>query len=45
MAWSARIAQGVAEDEVFEMDEFAVDPEGCTGVGEILSLKEAGADG
>ena len=33
------------EDEVFEMDEFAVDPQGSTGVSEMLAFKEARADG
>lgn len=32
------------EDEVFEVDELAVDPEGGAGVGEILAFKEASAD-
>jgi hypothetical protein len=40
----AGIAKGVVEDEVFEMDKFAVDPEGRTGVGEVLAFEEAGAD-
>ena len=38
------IAGGVVEDEVFEMDEFAVDPEGCAGVGEILAFDPSRAD-
>jgi len=41
----ANIAVGVVQDEVFEMDELAVDPEGGAGVGEILPLNKAGADG
>jgi len=41
----AGIAKGVVEDEVFEMDEFAVDPQRGTGIGEILPLEKAGADG
>nr|CAD6628651.1 hypothetical protein RFYW14_04007 [Pseudorhizobium flavum] len=33
------------EDEVFEVDEFAVDPEGGAGVGEVLAFEEAGTHG
>jgi len=40
----AGIAKGVVEDEVFEVDELAIDPEGCAGIGEVLALEEAGAD-
>ncbi len=40
----ADIAGGVVEDEVFEMDEFAVDPQRRAGVGEILAFDPAGAD-
>ena len=32
------------EDEIFEMDEFAVDPQRCAGVGEILPFEETGTD-
>ncbi len=45
MGGGAGIAKRVVEDEVFEMDEFAVDPQRGTGVGKILPLDEAGADG
>lgn len=44
MGRGAGIAKGVMEDEFVEMDEFAVDPEGGAGVGEILAFEEAGAD-
>jgi hypothetical protein len=44
MGRGADIPRGVVEDEVFEMDELAVDPQGGTGVGEILPLEKAGAD-
>ncbi len=40
----ADVAGGGVEDEVFEMDEFAVDPEGGTGVSKILPFGQAGAD-
>jgi hypothetical protein len=36
--------RGVVEDEVFEMHQFAVDPQRGAGVGEILALDPAGAD-
>ena len=39
------IPQPVVEDEVFEMDEFAIDPQRGAGVGKILALEKAGADG
>jgi hypothetical protein len=45
VGWGAGIAKGVVEDEVFEMDEFAVDPQRGTGVGKVLPFEEAGADG
>jgi len=38
------IAQGVVKDEVFEMHQFAVDPEGGTRVCEIVPFEEAGAN-
>lgn len=44
MSGGAGIAQGIVEDEVFKVDEFAVDPERGAGIGEILPLEEAGAD-
>jgi len=37
----ADIARGVVEDEVFEMHEFAIDPQRGTGVGEILAFNPA----
>lgn len=40
----ADIFRGVVEDEVFEMYEFAVAPEGCACVGEILPSEEARSD-
>jgi len=40
----ADVAGGVVEDKVFEMDQFAVDPEGSAGVGELRAFEEAGAD-
>jgi hypothetical protein len=44
MGGGADIAGGVVEDEVFEMDKFAVDPQRGAGIGEVLALAEAGAD-
>ncbi len=41
VGWGAGIAKGVVKDEVFEMDELAVDPEGGAGVAEILPIEEA----
>ena len=32
------------QDEVFEMDELALDPQRGAGIGEILAFEEAGAD-
>ncbi len=45
-SWVGRadIAGGVVEDEVFEMDEFAVDPQRGAGIGELGAFEEAGAD-
>lgn len=40
----ADIMGGVVNEEVVEMDEFAVDPERCAGIGKILPFEEAGAD-
>jgi len=40
----ADIASGVMENEVFEMDEFAVDPEGRTGISEVGALNPALTD-
>ena len=40
----ANIAGGVVEDEVFQVNEFAVDPERCTGIGELGALEEALTD-
>ncbi|MBX5213952.1 hypothetical protein HJB90_08830 [Rhizobium sp. NLR10a] len=40
----ADIFCGVVENEIFEMDEFAVDPEGGTGVGKVLALDPALTD-
>lgn len=45
MGGRAGIAKGVVEDEVLKVDEFAVDPQGSTGIGEILPFEKAGADG
>ncbi|MNY72303.1 hypothetical protein D3C86_2108240 [compost metagenome] len=33
------------EDEVFDMDEFAVNPQRGTGLGKILAFEEGDADG
>lgn len=40
----ANISDIVVEDEVFEVDEFAVDPEGRTGIGEVGALNPALTD-
>jgi hypothetical protein len=40
----ANILRGVVEDEIFEMDEFAVDPEGRAGIGEVGALDPPLAD-
>ncbi|MDR6192840.1 hypothetical protein QE372_005174 [Agrobacterium pusense] len=45
MGGGAGIAKSVVEDEVLKVDKFAVDPEGCTGVGEILALEKTGTEG
>jgi len=41
---SADVAETVVEDEVFEVDEFAVDPQGGAGVGEVLPFEDARTD-
>jgi len=35
---------GIVQDEIFEMDELAVDPEGSAGIGEMASFEETAAD-
>jgi len=37
----ANISDIVVKDEVFEVDEFAVDPEGRAGIGEVGALNPA----
>lgn len=44
MGRGANIFCGVMEDEVLEMDELAVDPEGSAGVGKMHPLDKAFAD-
>jgi hypothetical protein len=44
MRGCADIAGGVMEDEVFKMNQFAIDPQRGATVGEILTLEEAHAD-
>lgn len=41
----ANVAKRVMEDEVFEMDEFAIDPERGVRVKEMRALEKAIADG
>ena len=45
MGGCANILSGVVEDKVLEMDQFAVDPQRGTGVGEILTLDPPASDG
>lgn len=45
MGGCANIAGVVLEDQVFEMDELAVDPQRGTGVGKMGSFDPAIADG
>ena len=45
MGRCANIPRGVMEHEVFEMDEFAVDPQRGAGIGELGAFEEANADG
>ena len=33
------------EDEVFEVDEFAIDPKGGAGVGKVFPFEPSAADG
>ena len=40
----ANVKGGVVEDEIFEMDEFAVDPEGSAGISEILAFDPPASD-
>ncbi|MUO72050.1 hypothetical protein BBI12_019730 [Agrobacterium vitis] len=40
----ADVAKGIVQDEVFEMDEFAVDPERGVRVEEMRALEKAIAD-
>ena len=44
MGRCANILRGVVEDEVFEMDEFAVNPQRGAGIGEMGAFEEALAD-
>jgi hypothetical protein len=45
VGWGADVSESVVEDEVFEVDEFAIDPEGCAGVGEVLPFEPSASDG
>lgn len=44
MGWRADVAGGVVEDEVFEMDDFAVDPQRGAGIGEVSSFDPPASD-
>ena len=33
------------QDEIFEMHQFAVDPQRCASVGKVLAFEKTGADG
>ncbi len=44
MGGCANVPRCVMENEVLEIDEFAVDPQRGAGIGEILTLEEARAD-
>lgn len=44
MGRRADILRGVMEDQVFEVDEFAVDPQRGTGVGEVGAFDPAPPD-
>lgn len=44
MGGGAGIAGGVVEDQVFEVDEFAVDPQGGADISKMGSLDPAFAD-
>lgn len=44
MGGGADIAKAVVEDEVFEVDEFAIDPQRGAGVGKLGALEEAASD-
>jgi hypothetical protein len=44
MGRCANIPRGVVQDEVFEVDEFAIDPQRGAGIGEVLPLEEAASD-
>ena len=44
MGGGADIAGGIVKDEIFEMDEFAVDPQRGAGVGEMRAFDKAFAD-
>jgi hypothetical protein len=41
----ADVAKGIMQDEVFEMDEFTIDPERGVRVEEMRALKKTLADG
>ena len=45
VGWSADIAGGIMEDEVLEMNKFAIDPQRGAGIGELGAFEEARADG
>lgn len=44
MGGCADVAGGIVEDEVFEVNKFAVDPQRGAGVGKLGSFEEARAD-
>ncbi|OOO20325.1 UNVERIFIED_ORG: hypothetical protein BTE55_30000 [Rhizobium sophorae] len=44
VGWSAVVSGGVVEDEVFEMNQFAVDPEGGAGISKMGAFEEAVTD-
>ncbi len=44
MGWSANVHAGVVEDEVIEVDKFAVQPQTGAGIGEVCPADCAVAD-
>lgn len=45
MGGCADVSESVVEDEVFEVDEFAIDPKGGAGVGKVFPFEPSAADG
>ncbi|PWK59073.1 hypothetical protein C8K44_1472 [Aminobacter sp. AP02] len=41
VGWGANVHVGVVEDEILQVDEFALKPECCGRIGKLLALDKA----